>query len=293
MKYSIILFSLIIINFNSLKEIDIIGKYRIEGENYNVHLELKSDNTYTHLVEFHIQGTSLEDNIIIEKIEGNYQKNKQNIILSPHCIINTEHLKSYSINDLDSFVLIKEEAESDTLFFKINDNSLNDTLGLFHFENKLLLLSDDYKRVSFFSTQNDYLELINHINCGQNLNSLIEEGFFLSKDVLLKNNKKTRTKLPRHWRKYVLKKEIQAEIIEVLDYVKKDEFDFIENIVIINKGKKHGLKKGMQLYSIKNIECACDVILTEVHFDYSKGYVQICGPNDCIINTKLSSYCRH
>jgi hypothetical protein len=256
---------------NNLHDSIIRGKFELDGFNMGASLELKDDNTFHHRVSV----WSCVGGGEIEEFIGEYSFNKNKIIFTPSIIIKSEFLN-------DSLY------KKDTINYDIQKHDFRVTLFIIHWDYSIYLLSNENLSLWGFPSECDFLEFVNDINSGYYVHPNI--GSYWKINCQIKGDSIIKDLIPSPWNDLLLDNIIEASTIMIKPYKSKRDYEMIKSIVKIDKGAKDGVKKGMKFYSDEKEDCACDIEIFEVNNDYSLGYSQICGPDDCMINTKLSTY---
>ncbi|MBI4647581.1 MAG: hypothetical protein HY738_13575 [Bacteroidia bacterium] len=255
----------------SIPEKEITGKFKIEGFNTKVELELKENGDFSRkkIIWSSYRGGTEEEVIGQYKISGN------DIFFTPTYIINTTYFDD-------------ARKTSDTLKYKENLAVFRKKLTALGWNHKIYLLSEENISVWGDESPCDFIKFINNVNSGGKV-QFVNELFWIRRCKSCYYSELSDV-LPPKWKYYLLKKPVDAEIISVEKYPFDDEYKDIKSVVIINKGEQDGLKPGMKLYGLTDADCDCDLEIIEVTGNSSEGYSTVCISEPCKKGTKVSTF---
>ena len=249
----------------------ISGEYELVGFNMGAKLTLDNGKIFHHKVSV----WSCDGEGEIDEFGGIYLVEKNQLIFKPTIYIRSEYLED-------------KLTKSDTVNYVLSKHLFRDTLSILQWKNRIYLLGKEKLSLWGFPSKSDFFEFVNDINSGCNVDPNFSS--YWQKKCNCGIDKELHTLIPQPWRDLLINKIIEAESINVEAYKSERLYEMIKSIITINKGALDGVKVGMKFYSDNNEDCACDMEIFEVNGEYSKGYAQICGPDDCIVGTQLSTY---
>jgi hypothetical protein len=118
----------------------------------------------------------------------------------------------------------------------------------------------------YLIASDEMIRFCNHVNSREEPRSSVH-GFHLLRDGDEEKEIAGRPDIPEEYKKYLLKKPIQGEIIAVgkhTDYEKEEDWKVRDVAVTINIGKEVGLLNGMELYVTAPKDLVESIIITKV-----------------------------
>jgi hypothetical protein len=249
----------------------LVGNYELDGFNMGANLDLNYDNTFRQKVSV----WSCLGGGEIDEFVGKYLVSNNQIIFKP-----TYYIRSEYIDD--------KLSKKDSVEYNSSEHLFRDTFTIIQWQNKIYLLGKENLSLWSFNSKNDFTEFVNDINSGYYVHP--NYGSYWQKECKCGTDNDLNTLIPEPWRDLLVKEIIVTKTIKVESYKSEREYEMIKSIITIDKGALDGVKINMKFYSDQNEDCACDIEIFEVNDETSKGYAQICGPDDCQVGIQLSTY---
>ena len=241
------------------KDINIIGKYTVDGFDSSVELELKQNREF--LYESQLGGCA--GFFHIRRIRGHYKVASQKLKLKPQ-------------NLIDIFSFQKEIFQKDSVdYHSVDSIVINKEYQIFTWDSIVYLLSKEYfSNYGFKKNENDYECFANYYNSGYepktNGSYFVKkkEGYTPKSDFPIAS-------LPTEYQKMFLQQPIVANIIEVKEF-KTDSLNEIsenKNQYKIDKGSKDGVFKNMEFHGEDG---CCTIKIFQIQDYTSIGKIYLC-----------------
>ena len=242
-----------------LSDVELIGKYEFSGFNSGVSIELKRNGEFT----YENQHWGCTGGGHVQRIRGEFEVNEDKLTLYPVSLINILYLGFDTKNfQIDS---VKYHSSDSTYIKKEYQIVKWDSL-------RYLLSEEYYSHLGYGDDENDFEGFAGYYNSGYEPKS--SGSYFVKrKRGYSPKSKFDKSTIPQKYRSRFLEQPIIAEIIEVKEGKKSEEYSKERKIYKLNKGRKDGVMERMDFYGDDG---CCTIRITEVEEGVSFGNIHLC-----------------
>lgn len=236
----------------------VLGKYHAGYSDIGSDLILNKDGSFIlknyHYTDVNIENDGQQEMGRLKIYYGTFSLHHNTISLTPKVLVRRKALK------------IREVLQDSVAYYESDTTSLARNFSVIKWIGNIYLLSAA-------SYENDFIAFANHYNSGGEPG--LSSSYFAKRWNTERHKQIDVSQLPKKWRGYILDSVIHVRITKVDKNVKYNKPINIDYWYEINKGKQHGIKKGMILYG----KYCCSLLIMEVTQTSSKGIIAHCPFN--------------